>query len=223
MQFTVAPRSRFERLSALVSLQGLYSGYVPWSSSAMEPTAIQMLCNEVLVNGRRSIVEFGPGVSTLFLAAAIKLEGGDGRLFAVETDGGWARFMAGLLTRAGLDDVVQIVLTRTSLSQYAPEGPAWFDENELTDALKDRRFDLVVVDGPPAFSRDKAQSRYPALPYLQERSAISDDALIVLDDAFRYGEKKILRRWSAESGYRFRRLRSLGVAVAKLGDGYTTV
>src|SRR6185295_577572 len=54
--------------------------------------------------------------------------------------------------------------------------------------------DLLVVDGPPGDVGDLA--RYPALPLLHER--LSDNAVILLDDASRRDMRLILDLWLRE-------------------------
>jgi hypothetical protein len=50
-----------------------------------------------------------------------------------------------------------------------------------------------LVDGPPGYGEGMAASRYPALPAL--RGKLAPGALVVLDDAEREPEQRILAQW----------------------------
>jgi len=68
----------------------------------------------------------------------------------------------------------------------------WYDISSLDPAA---RFDLIIVDGPPAWRGD-SPARLPAL--YQLRSHLSDDGVLVLDDAQHGGESEIARRWQQD-------------------------
>lgn len=52
---------------------------------------------------------------------------------------------------------------------------------------------MLVVDGPPAATGP--QARYPSLPMLIDR--LAKNATVVLDDAHRRDELKIVEEWEA--------------------------
>jgi hypothetical protein len=54
--------------------------------------------------------------------------------------------------------------------------------------------DLLIVDGPPALQ--DPTSRFPALPLLLDH--LSPDAVILMDDGDRQGEKEVVEKWCAE-------------------------
>ncbi|HST38530.1 MAG TPA: hypothetical protein VLK58_03435 [Conexibacter sp.] len=70
-----------EDLVALQVLRPLLDtgGYLPWSSGAMRPSALVTICNEIVLGGRRRIVELGSGTSTLLLARLLREQGDGGR------------------------------------------------------------------------------------------------------------------------------------------------
>jgi hypothetical protein len=53
---------------------------------------------------------------------------------------------------------------------------------------------MLIIDGPPGLTQELA--RYPALPILLRM--LSDDAVILLDDASRTDEAKIVKLWQKE-------------------------
>ncbi len=61
---------------------------------------------------------------------------------------------------------------------------------------------MVLIDGPRAYKREIAHSRYFALPFLKD--ILEEKHVIFLDDANRNGEKDILQMWNNEFGIEFR-------------------
>jgi hypothetical protein len=55
---------------------------------------------------------------------------------------------------------------------------------------------MLIIDGPPGNIQHLA--RYPALPLLFH--LLSDDVVVLLDDAFRADEREIVKRWLKEFG-----------------------
>jgi hypothetical protein len=177
-------------------------GYLPWSTGAMRPAALVVVCNEVVHGARRRLVECGSGVSTVLLARLLR-ERGAGSVVAVEHDGAWAALVGDLLRREQLADVARVV--------HAPlEGdPPWYAPAAL--AALDSDVDLLIVDGPPAFATGEQHRRAPALAFFEPR--LVPGATVVLDDLHRRGEREVLARWQARTCWRFRIDVAVGVAV----------
>lgn len=68
----------------------------------------------------------------------------------------------------------------------------WYD---LSAVDRQARYDLILVDGPPAWKGDPL-ARLPALYEL--RSQLSDKGVLLLDDAARPGESEIARQWQRD-------------------------
>ena len=61
--------------------------------------------------------------------------------------------------------------------------------------------DIVLVDGPSTWSSELNNSRYPALPFLNERLASSFS--FYLHDIQRKTERQIIDSWRKEFGLQF--------------------
>ncbi len=198
-------------LHAWEVLAPLRGGYVPWSSAAMRPSGLVAVLNEVALADPELVVECGAGVSTLFLARLLR-QRGHGRLVSVEHDERWAGWVARALAAEGLGDRASVVLAPLAAS-------GWYERETVDAAVGAGPVGLLLADGPPACAPELAHARYPALPHLAAR--LAPDAVVVLDDAWRAGERDVVRRWEAESDLRFvLRLDRGGVAVGRVpGDG----
>ncbi len=196
---------------ALFALAALRGPYLPWGSGAMRPAGLVAVCNDIVLNDRRRVVELGSGVSTVLLARLLGQlgDGSERRLVAIEHDAGWRSWVLGQLAREGVADQVQVV--HAPLSSTVTDGAVpWYDEDAI-DAVVDV-IDLLVVDGPPAFDVGLGLARHRALPVLHDR--LVSGATVILDDIERAGEQEVLRRWEDEFGLVFRRDDAAGVAMA---------
>lgn len=218
----LSPRESLNDLSALIQLQSLVNNYIPWSSSSMHPSAVVKLVNEVIINERINVIEFGSGVSTLLIASALRQIGSKSKIFSVEHDYEWIEIMYGIVQQENLVDHFHVIHAPLESSKYSINGLNWYSEKTLLDNLTNKCFDMAVIDGPLAFSKDIELSRYPALPFLIENDLLNSNSLVVLDDSTRPGEKKILNIWEDKYKYRFQRNCEIGIATASIGNSFTT-
>ena len=181
-------------------------GYLPWSTGAMRPAGLVVVCNEIVHRARTRLVECGSGVSTIVLARLLR-ERGTGSVVSVEHDRAWAALVNDMLSREKLNDVARVV--------HVPlDGdPPWYAVAAL-DALP-ADVDLLVVDGPPAHATNEQHRRAPALAFFESR--LVPGATVILDDAQRAGEREVLARWEVQTPWRFRVDEAAGVAVGARG------
>lgn len=77
---------------ALQRLQGVLSGmgYVPWTSSAVSPVAVETMLNDIVINRRSTIVECGGGVSTFLTGRLLKELGReDAHVYTIDDNQAW--------------------------------------------------------------------------------------------------------------------------------------
>jgi predicted O-methyltransferase YrrM len=157
-----------------------------WAAS---PELLATLVTLIREREPRRIVEMGSGSSTIAMSYALEQNGNGGRVLALDHIEKYARQSERQLARHGLHDRTA-VQHAPLLDWHGDDGQSWqwYDLDALDD---EGTVDLLVIDGPPRETQPMA--RYPAAPALMER--LSDDAVIVLDDADRAGEQKILQAW----------------------------
>lgn len=127
------------------------------------------------------VVELGAGASTLIAARALALHGG-GRLTSFDQHGGFVDATRTWLADHGL----KADLRHAPLAAESEDWPGrWYALDNLPD-----RIDLLIIDGPPwavhPLVRGAADSLFARL---------SPDAVVLLDDAARPGERIVARRW----------------------------
>ncbi len=84
---------------ALIQLQQLSpkDSFIPFTHWSMPPILILHILNDIIINSRKNIVEFGSGASTLYIARLIRAQKLECKLIAVESDKGWLQKMNDIL------------------------------------------------------------------------------------------------------------------------------
>jgi predicted O-methyltransferase YrrM len=185
---TATPPSAFAR--ALMAAGPLPPGLAETVEScpggwAVDAPFARLLANTVVAGGARSVLEIGAGSSSVVLAAALAERGG-GRLTSVEQDPSWCA------TRWREVERHTSVDARLLCSRPVPAlgrlGVFRWHRDSAAEVARRAPFDLLVVDGPQYF-----HGREGALPLAWEH--LVADAVILLDDARRGGERWALWKW----------------------------
>ena len=141
------------------------------------------------------LLEIGVGQSTLLVNAIRKMRG-DLDAVSIDADAGWSHRIGSQVDHP----VLHAPLVRKSLHGIETLG---FDLPKL-----EGKFDMVVVDGPLGTKR---HSRWAALEVLDQY--LSDEFVVVFDDAERIGEQDTIQEFVRSSGQR--KLRSRFIQATK--------
>ena len=216
LQFVRRKNERLRRENIAVSQVHslLNSGpYLPFNTGTIDSTSLAAIFNDITLNGRKRIVEFGSGVSTIMLARLIRKNGlTDTRLMTVDHKPEWIRLIRNMLEAEGLDDLVTFVAAPLAESTFSVDDYRWYDEAILESAFAEfgHDIDCLIVDGPNASSAGNLRARYPALPFMFHR--MHEKCVVFLDNADRKGEKEILYLW-----------RSFGIPVDMITPGFAAM
>lgn len=190
-------------LYALALIQPLLQSYpfIPLTTSSIKPNNLAFLLNDVTLNQRKSILEFGSGISTILMGRLIRKNGLDCKIISVEHDKDWIEFVQGYIDKDGTHEAVQMIYAPLTRSENALDENAWYDTRVLEKSVQGIKFDMVVIDGPPAWEPNKDRARYPAFSFIWNR--LCSKAIVCLDDANRDGEKDILAKWEGDYRIKF--------------------
>ncbi|MDX1590495.1 MAG: class I SAM-dependent methyltransferase [Balneolaceae bacterium] len=214
----------FKDMKCLHSLKDLHNSYVPWSGASIRPTALVYILNDIMINGRKVIVECGAGISTIYVAALLKQIGDEDRiLYSIDHDENWLSIINKQLEEHDLLPYVKQVHAPLTHSEYCADSSlTWYDPKILEKAIDTEKIDLLFVDGPPANKEGFEESRYPALPFFNDR--LSEEVTVLLDDADRKGEAEIAKQWHRETGRSFKKsILSGNVYIHKKGFSYNVM
>lgn len=148
-----------------------------WAASA---DFLIILAEKILNDRPVTAIEFGSGVSTLVTLRCMQLSG-VGNLISYEHIGEFADTTMARARRLGLDPDIRTV----PLVESPEYQGRWYDAGALPD-----RIDLIIVDGPPANLHPETRSGAGSA-----FSRLSPAGTILLDDARRPGERKIVETW----------------------------
>lgn len=182
---------------SLALLQGLMPqhSYLPYTIWGALPRTIVHILNDIVINRRTNIVEFGSGISTYFIARLIALNELPARFVSVDSNSEWLAHQQAMLNREGLAtaELVHAPL-KTGAREYM-ENASWYDEQSLLPHIHPG-VDLVIADGPA--TDQSPWIRHHAVPFI--RDFLADDYAIFLDDTNRPQEKAILHDWETLLG-----------------------
>lgn len=188
---------RTDDIYALSVLQPLLQeGYLPFTISAMRPACLATILNDIIVNQRKQVLEFGSGLSTLLIGRLARKNDLTLKVVSVEHDAQWAQLLETIIKTERLDSYIEIVHAPLQPCSFAQGENKWYDQNVVDGKTHNKLFDLVIIDGPPAYEKTKQEARYPAGPYIYGK--LTENAAIYLDDAEREGEQLILKKWEEE-------------------------
>lgn len=183
----------YQQVEALMNLsqrlpKDVLSGLPPLRGYAASPDFLRVLVEEVARIQPRVVLEASSGVSTYLLNHLIKDIPGEKTHFALEHDPYYANVTRGLLPANNYTQVID-----APLKEYEIEGASWhwYSLDNLPDLNK---IDMFVIDGPPFFLQSMA--RYPAVPLLL--SKLKPGSVVVLDDAGRADEQRIIEAWASK-------------------------
>jgi predicted O-methyltransferase YrrM len=158
-----------------------------WAAS---PDFLHALAAAVDARKPQTVVECSSGLSTLVLASKLRQQG-NGHVYSLEHLPEYAQKTRELLRAHGLEAWATVLDSPLgNLALPAWQGH-WYGTGGLTDV---KAIDLLVVDGPPQGTGELA--RYPAFPALKDK--LAPGAQIILDDADRDAEIRIVARWLSE-------------------------
>lgn len=189
---TTTVRDSTRQIESLAQIYSRFSATkLPMPSTggfAIDAQALAHLISLAEERKPRRILELGSGTSTIWLGYLCREFGG-----SLVTLDHLEKYLAATQTAVDRHNLNHQVEGRLApLQKINCDGTSfnWYALEALND-LSD--IDMLVVDGPPAATGP--QARYPSLPMLIDR--LATNATVVLDDAHRRDELKIVEEWEA--------------------------
>lgn len=184
----------YRQIESFISIQSILKPGLPLPPMrgwAISPDFGALLITEIFSNKPQLIIEMGSGVSTLLSAYCLSAIGG-GKLVSLESDEGYAATTTEIIKNHGLDDFVEVIYAPLTNMTLKEETWRWYDisQIDITNSI-----DMLTVDGPRADIQ--TNSRYPALAVFNKK--LSNNAVIILDDAARQDEQNIVKMWKEEN------------------------
>ncbi len=183
--------------------------------STLGAETLQFLGMLVLWKQPQHIFEFGSGLSTLFLARLLQRLGTTSPFPMMSIDHSH-RYLGETRRALGGSTEVHLVHAPLAVTECAGRVFTTYHPAYLREIPRDVRFDFVLIDGPPAYRYGREAPLYHLAPYLTQ------DALIVLDDANREPEQEAIANWQRTwpDGFAMMHFPELkkGLAVLRIGE-----
>lgn len=201
----------YENSVDLISANQLFSlfkelPYLPVTDSSLRFSSLTYFLNDIVINKRKCIIEFGAGISTICLAKLIKQLGlKDVSVISIDNNKEWLDIVKSYISDDihGLD--FRFIQAELRECHVALDNNKWYDVKILKELENYKgKIDSVLVDGPEAWSKEIALSRYPAVPFLADY--FSDNFSVFLDDTNRQGEQLIQEMWQNKFDLKLQRL-----------------
>ena len=183
----------FRQVESLLSLFATLKPEVPlppFRDHSASPDFLRHAAQLVLSRRPRIIVELGSGSSTIILAYCLK-KNGNGKLLSIDHDPDFAERTRTMLEQHGLSRYATVECRPLEPLRLAGKEYNWYSIGNFDAGGP---IDFLVIDGPPYHVHSLA--RYPALPVLLPLMA--EDAAVLLDDADRPEERRIIELWKME-------------------------
>lgn len=182
--------SNYREIESLFSIFSTLKIRAPLPSMrewAVSPDFASTIISQILENKPKVILELGSGVSTLISAYCVQ-QIGEGKIISIDHEVEYATKTLKALSTHGLRELVDVRSAPLSNINLENKDWPWYSMNAF-DGIQG--VDLLVIDGPPASYGSMA--RYPALPLIA--NLLSDNAVILVDDANRDSESEMVRQW----------------------------
>lgn len=177
--------------------------YLPFTYASVDFHSLSILMNDILINQRKSIIEFGSGISTFLIGRLIKLNGISAKLYSVESDEDWCKLLRKNVLSEKLDDVIEVICAPLEdIDMLRSHNLPWYSTIVLDEKLKGITFDMVLVDGPNAYQVGLERSRFPAYFYMKDK--LQTKFSLFIHDSNRLGEISIIEDWSKDIGALYR-------------------
>ena len=160
--------------------------YLPLTDWAAGPEFICHISNEICINNRRSIVEFGSGVTTIMLARLAKTNSIDLKITTIDQSQEWQGIVKQIAVHDGVDQYINFVHNPIKHGIYGNIA-----EIQQRIFIKEDRFDCVIVDGPAS---GHEFTRLESLPIV--RDYLCNSFVIFLHDTDRNEEKLLAADWA---------------------------
>jgi len=170
----------------------------PMGDWAISPDMANILISLILEEKPKFTLDCGSGVSTLLIAYCLK-KLKHGTVLSVEQDEKYFDSTRHNIKLHSLEEIASVICAPLKEIYIRDKSWMWYDTAFLRDI---KSINLLVVDGPiipdpyGKTQKMKEMARYPGLPILLEK--LSDNCIIVVDDAKREDERKVIETWVKE-------------------------
>jgi hypothetical protein len=117
---------------------------IPYNSMSISPRAMMVIINHILINDIKTIVEFGSGISTIFLNNLSKKNNLSLNITSVDHDGSWQKKIK---EKYNLEQVKFIHAPQKGVIKFKGSDFIWYEQTAM-GGIDKSAVDFVIIDGP---------------------------------------------------------------------------
>lgn len=160
--------------------------YLPLTDWATGPEFLCHISNEICINNRRNIIEFGSGVTTIVLARLAKINSINLTITTIDQSKEWQNIVKQIAVRDCVDQYIKFVLNPIKPGVYGD-----ITETQQRIFSEKEKFDCAIIDGP-ASGHDF--TRLESMPIIKDY--LCDSFAIFFHDTDRNEEKQLAEEWA---------------------------
>jgi hypothetical protein len=191
---------------------------IPSTGYSLQPSTINYIVNEIMINNRKTIVEFGSGTSTQIIAQCLALidpQGTERTFISIDENEAWVDYVKKTISTD--DNIAHVKLIH--LPRVKGRLGNWYDEEKLTSVLENITPDVIVVDGPSVKNVKETADRMAVMKFFKEK--MPESFTIFVDDTVRRDERALAKAWSKQENAHLIFWNAY-LGVIKKGGGYTS-
>lgn len=186
--------------------------YLPFTTSSLKFRLLACLANDIVVNNRKAMLEFGSGISTILVARLFKLNNIQGTITTIDESAEWQEIIKSILKEEGLTNYVHFIHAPTELSTTTNQSYE-YNNTMVFDQINNLQFDIVLVDGPSAWQNTNIMSRASNSKFILKN--LAESYTIFIDNADRPGETTLTKSLASELNVKVLQLDPTFVALVK--------
>lgn len=117
---------------------------IPYNAWSISPQGMMVIVNHILINDVKTIVEFGTGISTVFLHNLSVKNNLNLKIISVDHDAKWQSIIRDRYRATAVEYICAPLTTKMSFGKHAI---SWYDLEALK-AIDKKNTDFVIVDAP---------------------------------------------------------------------------
>ena len=117
---------------------------LPYNVWSISPQGMMVIINHILINDVKTIVEFGTGISTVFLNNLSIKNKLNLKIISIDHDAKWQSIIK---EKYGAHNIEYINCDMTTQLKFKNETFPWYDVNALKNVDK-KNVDFIIIDGP---------------------------------------------------------------------------
>jgi len=210
-------------IHALNSLNNLFgtdfNKYIPFTDYALSPYSIAHILNDLAINLRKNIVEFGSGTSTIYVALFLQKHSAGQTFISFDQDAAWQQALKSNYLNGipfNKNQHIKLIHAPLKITEYGKQDESkWYCEETVNKNIE-KKVDCIIVDGPTGDVNK--YSRYPVINFIANN--LTDNGVVFVDDAYREDETVLIRELVKNHG--FKKSSTLYHTVLSKGPSYFT-